>query len=298
MKTIGLIPNAKKDLSLHHTRSFIEWFEKKQLQVKVPESIGDLLNRKDLQFPFQSLYTQADFLVVLGGDGTILNTARQAAFFSTPILGVNLGKLGFLAEVEKATAFEALEQILQGHYTIEKRMMLNAMIISKGQVLSDPFIALNDAVITRGSFSRMIDLYIYVNDEFVNQFSADGIIISTPTGSTGYNLSAGSPIVHPSTEAMVITPICPHSLHARSFVVSQQDIVTICIGGEHIDEEVSGADNVAHEIMLTLDGQLGYRLQSGDKVVIQKSSHYTHLIKTSQQSFYGILRKKIVGGRK
>ncbi|NLP46610.1 MAG: NAD(+)/NADH kinase [Epulopiscium sp.] len=299
MKIIGLVPNLKKDIDLQHTRSLIQWLEQKKIQVKIPQTIGGILGRIDLECSIELLYQQADFLVALGGDGTILSTARQAAPFSKPILGVNLGKLGFLAEVEKTASFTALEQILQGHYTIEKRMMLDAIIISQNKILSDPFIALNDAVITRGSFSRMADLYIYVNNEFVNRFSADGIIISTPTGSTGYNLSAGGPIIHPSTEAMVITPICSHSLYARSFVVSQQDIVTIHIGGQYIDQENNKIEEeIPHEMMLTLDGQLGYSLQREDKIVIQKSSYYTHLIKTTEQNFYDIVRKKIVGGRK
>ncbi|NMA83838.1 MAG: NAD(+)/NADH kinase [Epulopiscium sp.] len=298
MNIVGLIPNVQKDPHLHHTQFFIHGLEQKNINIKVSETVADLLERQDLKSSTTDLYKQVDFLIVLGGDGTILNAARQAAPFCTPILGVNLGKLGFLAEVEEAASFDIVDRILQGQYRVERRMMLDISIISNGQLLPDPFIALNDAVITKGAFSRMIDLHIYVNDEFVNMFSADGIIISTPTGSTGYNLSAGGPILHPSTEMMVITPICPHSLHARSFVVSQDDVVTIRIGGERIEEGADLFGELTHEIMLTVDGQLGHRLQGQDEIIIKKSSQYTHLIKASNQSFYDILRKKIVGSRK
>jgi len=285
MKRIGLLPNVEKDIGLVNTAMILDWLEKKNCTINLLEVPAQLLQRSDLAKNENQLYRDSDFIVVLGGDGTFLGAARNAALYDTPILGINLGTLGFLAEVEKRSSLEALQKVLNGEYNIEKRMMLEASVYDCHND-ERKFICLNDIGITRGSLSRIIDLKIFINDNFVDDYPADGIIISTPTGSTGYNLSAGGPILDPNTNMMVITPICPHSLYARSIVVSDGDIIKVQIG-----------ENFGCDVILTIDGQMGYHLKSNDIVTIQKSKYQTSLIKTSNYSFFDILRKKIVGTR-
>lgn len=284
MKTIGLLPNIQKDISLVNTAMILDWLTKKNCTINLLKTPAELLNRPDLKREEEEIYRDSDFIVVLGGDGTFLAAARKAAIYNTPILGINLGTLGFLAEVDKKSSLLALQKVLNGEYIIEKRMMLEASVYDHNNKAEKKLICLNDIGITRGSLSRIIDLKIFINDNFVDDYPADGIIVSTPTGSTGYNLSAGGPILDPNTNMMVITPICPHSLYARSIVVSDGDEIKVQIG-----------ENLYCDVILTIDGQMGYHLKNKDIVKIQKSNYVTNLIKTSNYSFYDILRKKIVG---
>lgn len=286
MKKVGLIPNIDKDIGLANTAMILDWLIKKNCTINLLETHARLLNRSDLKKDEDEIYRDSDFIIVLGGDGTLLSAARNAAIYDTPILGINLGTLGFLAEVEKKASLEALQKVLDGKYVIEKRMMLEASVYDRHNDDVKKLICLNDIGIARGSLSRIIDLRIFINDNFVDDYPADGIIISTPTGSTGYNLSAGGPILDPNTNMMVITPICPHRLYARSIVVSDGDIIKVQIG-----------ENFGCDVILTIDGQMGYHLSNNDVVAIQKSHYKTSLIRTSNYSFFDILRKKIVGIR-
>ncbi|NLK97511.1 NAD(+)/NADH kinase [Defluviitalea saccharophila] len=286
MKKIGLLPNIKKDIGLTNTAMILDWLTKKNCAVNLLETPAKILNRSDLQKNEDEIYRDSDFIIVLGGDGTFLSASRNAAIYDTPILGINLGTLGFLAEVEKKSSLEALQKVLDGEYAVEQRMMLEASVYDRQKDGEKKLICLNDIGITRGSLSRIIDLKIFINDNFVDDYPADGIIISTPTGSTGYNLSAGGPILDPNTNMMVITPICPHSLYARSIVVSDGDVIKVQIG-----------ENFGCDVILTIDGQMGYHLSNNDVVTIKKSHYKTSLIKTSNYSFFDILRKKIVGIR-
>lgn len=286
MKKIGLLPNIKKDIGLTNTAMILDWLTKKNCAVNLLETPAKILNRSDLQKNEDEIYRDSDFIIVLGGDGTFLSASRNAAIYDTPILGINLGTLGFLAEVEKKASLEALQKVLDGEYAVEQRMMLEASVYDRQKDGEKKLICLNDIGITRGSLSRIIDLKIFINDNFVDDYPADGIIISTPTGSTGYNLSAGGPILDPNTNMMVITPICPHSLYARSIVVSDGDVIKVQIG-----------ENFGCDVILTIDGQMGYHLSNNDVVTIKKSHYKTSLIKTSNYSFFDILRKKIVGIR-
>ncbi|WP_058485273.1 NAD(+)/NADH kinase [Defluviitalea phaphyphila] len=280
MKTIGLISNTKKDIKLKNTSMIIDWLLKKNCNIYIPENISNILNAPNLEKEENKIYKESDFIIVLGGDGTFLRAAREASLYNTPILGINLGTLGFLTEVDKNSSFTVLEKVLNGEYYIETRMMLETNVNNNKNHL----ISLNDVVISRSSLSRIIDFKIYINDKFVDNYTADGVIISSPTGSTAYNLSAGGPILEPSTNMMGITPICPHSLYARSIVVSSEDIITIEIG-----------ENLYFDIILTIDGQMGYRLKNNDIVSIKKSHYKTHLIRTKEYNFYDVLRKKLLG---
>ena len=226
-------------------------------------------------------YEKSDFVVVIGGDGTILRVARKAAIYGTPILGINFGTLGYLADVERSDGKIAIEKVLNGDYKIEKRMMLEAYI-ERGCISHDTQLALNEVCVSNSNFSRMISLSVEVNDEYINTFRADGIIVSTPTGSTAYNLSAGGPILNTNTELMTITHICPHALYARPIVVSGDDVIKIKIAGDYSNTQV------------TFDGQNDDRVKSGDTIEIRKSKYQTSIIKTTNLSFFDILRRKMV----
>lgn len=280
MKNICVMPNIHKDKNLRITRSLVEWIIQHGYTPILNEIVAQKIGFSEYGKSGTEIFEKSDFIVALGGDGTILNVARQCASFSTPILGVNLGHLGFLAEVDAENVVEAVEKIVNNEFFIDKRMMLEASIIKENMEAVN-LIALNDIVVTRGSFSRMVKLKVFVNEQYVNTYLADGIIISSPTGSTAYSLSAGGPIVYPNLELFVITPICPHTLHSRSIIVSEKDKVKLVIVGENQD------------VMVTTDGQQGYKLNSGDTIYVKKSNRYTNLIRLKSMNFFELLRSKL-----
>ncbi len=277
---IAIIPNLTKDKDLNVTRSILLWFANKDVEILLESDIAKSLNYDAEGFTRDELYSKSDVVIVLGGDGTILNIARNSSKYGVPLFGINLGHLGFLAEAEINDMYLSLEKILNGDYFIEKRMMLEA---SFEDCEDEPrkLPALNDISITKGMLSRMISFSIFINDSFFELYSADGIIISSPTGSTAYSLSAGGPIVSPDLNVLIITPICPHTLHNRSIVVSAKDEVRI---------EICEDNN---EIMLSVDGQDSYRLNPGRVVRVRSSSCVTNLVKLKQRSFIDVLRRKI-----
>ncbi|HWT75317.1 MAG TPA: NAD(+)/NADH kinase, partial [Mobilitalea sp.] len=235
------------------------------------------------------LSDEIDCAIVLGGDGTIIQTANDLMTYDIPILGVNLGTLGFLAEIEEHNVQEALDRLFQDDYRIENRIMIEGETIYNTKVQdgeeNNIGYALNDVVITRKGFSRIISLGIFVNDELVDNFLGDGVIISTPTGSTAYNLSAGGPIIIPKANVMVITPICPHSLSPRSIVVSAEDTIKIIVGKSKKTQEA--------EAIATFDGKKVIDLGSNDAVLIKKAKYCTKLIKLNRTGIYEILRSKL-----
>lgn len=222
-----------------------------------------------------------DCAVVIGGDGTLIEAARVLKS-RVPILGVNMGTLGYLTEVEPAHLEESLAQLLQGEYHIEKRMMLEGCFRDGRED-----VALNDIVVSRKSGLRVIRFNLYVNGSFLNSYEADGMIVSTPTGSTAYNLSAGGPIVEPTASLIVLTPICSHSLNTRSIVLSGEDEIVIEIG--------EGRNGREEEVSVTFDGEDTVTLRTNDRVRIRKSGHITKLIKLDKVSFLEILRRKMKG---
>lgn len=230
-----------------------------------------------------------DCAIVLGGDGTIIHAANDLLMQGIPILGVNLGTLGFLAEIEEQYALGALDRLFRDDFRIENRLMLLGEIHDG---LMNPTLekmagfALNDIVVTRKGLSRIISLGIFVNEELVDNFRGDGVIISTPTGSTAYNLSAGGPIISPRAEVMVITPICPHSLSPRSIVVSAGDTIKVSVGRSRKTQEA--------EASATFDGQKVVDMGTGDVIIIKKAKHDTKLVKLDQTGFYDILRSKLI----
>lgn len=229
---------------------------------------------------------QFDGIIALGGDGTILKVSRDLRRLNIPIVGVNLGTLGFLTEIEPEQIFPVIDRLLVDDYELEKRMNICGEIYKKGEeqpILKD--VALNDIVVSRAGFSRVIGLKVYVNGKVMDIYEADGLIVSTPTGSTGYNLSAGGPIVSPKTSLMIVTPVSPHSLTSKSIVLSSKDEIAI--------EILKMRKAQQEEAIVSFDGQPGTQLSPGDRIVIRKSDVVTHMVKLFDVSFYEVLREKI-----
>jgi NAD+ kinase len=223
-------------------------------------------------------------LIVLGGDGTMLGAARKAGRYGVPILGVNLGGLGFLTSIPLKRLYPCIEMMLNDRLEIEQRLMLETKVLRDG-IEACRFPTLNDVVINKGALARIIDLDVYISDEFLTTFRADGLIISTPTGSTGYNLSAGGPILYPTMSNLILTPICPFTLTNRPLILPETVIVSIIMGKES-EEKVS----------LTFDGQVGFELLHGDRIIISKSESRIQLYKSPDQTYFEILRAKMMWG--
>ena len=279
-KKIGFVTNIEKDPTLQETKKMVDFVLKKGCEVYVSETFSDV-HPDVIATSSSEMYKSVDFVVVIGGDGTILRVARSAAIFDTPILGINFGTLGYLADVEKVNAIDAIEKVLNGDFTIENRMMLEPYV-ERGCVSHEINLALNEVCITNSVCSRMIKLSVEVNGEYFDTFRADGIIVSTPTGSTAYNLSAGGPILSPHTELMTITHICPHTLYARPFVIDGNDVVRIRVQSNY------------NNVQMSCDGQSTVQMKNDDVIVVKKSRDVTRIIKTTNMNFYDILRRKMV----
>lgn len=221
----------------------------------------------------------ADMLICFGGDGTILHAAKDANGYGVPILGVNMGSVGFMAELEYSE-LSLLSKLADGKFTTESRMMLDASVIRDGQQVFHET-ALNDAALTKGAVARVVDLKISCDKMPMSEFSGDGVVVSTPTGSTGYSMAAGGPIVEPTAENLIITPICAHAMDAKSFVLSSERVVSIRLG--RLTRKTA---------YLSADGGRAFRLQDGDVAEIRKSEKVTKLVRLSGRTFYEILAKK------
>lgn len=224
---------------------------------------------------------ETDIIISMGGDGTFLNIARQTAEFNIPIMGVNTGSLGFLSATDIKDIDPSLDMILANEYVVDERMMILAKIKDSNES-SEEYHALNDIVIARGLLTRIVTLKVFIDDIYVDSFPGDGMIISTPTGSTGYSLSAGGPVIDHGMDLMLITPICPHIMHAKSFIASAESVIRI-----EVIEEGSYSCN------LTSDGQMGQKLNGGDSVLISKSNLRAKVIKFSGSALFNTLRNKI-----
>lgn len=249
-----------------------------------------------------------DWVIAIGGDGTLLKTARLVGASGTPILGVNSGKLGFMMQTTPGDLNDALERVFDGRYTLDKRLVLQGRIANgtfseaagagaampgagaatagADQVVAGTFSALNDIVIDKGAICRVIELGIYINNEYVNDVMADGLIVSTPTGSTAYSLAAGGPILAPDMEAIVVSPICPHTLSNRAMVLAARDRIRIEVRADHPD------------LLLTVDGQENVVIQPGSTVELYRADHTIHLIRFTDRSFYDVLRTKLKWGER
>jgi NAD+ kinase len=280
MNTIGIAVNQNKPSAIEVAKQLIGLLESKGATVWIDSDVADTVERRDISLPVDEFPGHVKLVFVLGGDGTLLGIARKLAVHDLPILGINLGHLGFLSEAEPNDLPNAVDRVLQGDYHLEKRMMLEASVIRNGQVIQQG-IALNDVGIAKGSFGRMVTLSVYVDDMYVDKYSGDGLILSTPTGSTAYSLSCGGPIVSPHINVILITPICPHTLSSRPIIIQKDQEIRVKVSAMHND------------IGMTIDGQVGFKLEVGDQILVRKSPHYTTLIKWQERGFFDVLRLKL-----
>lgn len=285
-KTFGFVIKHSVPKAAKLAVEVADWLEKKKCHVIVAdEADGFLAKRKKTKAaPKEELPALCDMIIVFGGDGTFLSIARQMIWKSIPILGVNLGQLGFLTEVKVEEVYDALTEVIAGNYTIQERSMLEACVKREGKELFC-LPVLNDVVITKSAIARVIDFQLSLNDVPVAQIKADGLIASTPTGSTAYSLAAGGPIVHPRVNGIIITAICPHSLNLRPLVIPEDAVVVV---------ELLQKDG---DIMLTLDGQFGYELHQGDQISITKyKRHSLKVVQSPKRDYFELLRTKLYLG--
>ena len=282
IKKIGIIANIEKEKSVECTSLLRDWALKQGIEVFLEEGIAGKIG-DTAGLDRRKLASCVDLLVVMGGDGTILRTVRFVSEYDIPIVGINLGEFGYLTEVNLNEMLSALELICRGEYQTEKRMMLDITITLGGETIRQQSI-LNDVVITRGNLSRILNLETAINDRYLTTFKADGIIISTPTGSTAYSLSAGGPIVFPEQNSFIINPICPHTLTNRPIIIPDNVLIKVILWTKE-----EGAT-------LTLDGQVSYTMKSGDTMVIKKSKYVTNLVSSPHRDYMEILRTKLKWG--
>lgn len=283
MLTVGLFPNTKKQGINTVLDRMIQYFNECEVKVVLPEDAALALKYDQLAKKLESVRNDITFGITLGGDGTLLNTAREIAPYGIPVCGINLGNLGFLTEIELPDLSTALERLVKGDYYIEERLMLDAIVIRDGSpIYISP--ALNDVVVAKGGFSRMIKLKLLIDEVLTAEYPADGLIIATSTGSTGYSLSSGGPIINPRLKVIVITPICPHTLHSRPLVISEREEIKVRMQATHDD------------IVLTVDGQTVYSLYPDDTVVVRRSPFRARFIKFTGKSYYETLWTKLRRG--
>lgn len=283
MVTIGIFPNTKKESVGSVLGWIVQYCKENDVRVLLTEDSAQKMGYPDLACNLEVMLGEIDIGITLGGDGTLLSTARKIAVHGVPICGINMGQLGFLTEVELPDLRPALDKLIHGDYQIEERSMLDAMILRQQTILHTSS-ALNDVVISKSGVSRMMKLKLYVDNELTANYAADGLIIATATGSTGYSLSAGGPIINPKLKVFVLTPICPHTLHAKSLVIAEDEEVKISM--------VSNQEDA----VLTMDGQNVYHLLPDDVVLVKRAPFRARFIKFTGKSYYETLRSKLWRG--
>lgn len=278
MNNFLIIANKQKDINLEITEQIKHHITRMGAVCNVYDQYNRNVTSIDIPEGTQCI-------LVIGGDGTILAAARMLVGNTIPLLGINLGTLGFLADVNLADLSNTLDLLLKDRYQVENRIMLTAEVYKQGEKAAT-YIALNDFNINRCGASRVIGLKVGINGSIIDCYRADGVIVCTPTGSTGYNLSAGGPIINPTCKNFVITPICPHSLTARSIVLAKEDVVTVEV------EQIRS--NIKEEAIISFDGREGLSIVPGDQVKIYKSREVTPFIKATEVSFVQILKEKLL----
>ncbi len=279
----GIVANLRKQIFWENLPSLLNWFQEKQvacvlsqeIQANSPVSLPSIESVPEKDIP-----NHCDMILAFGGDGTILHTVQLVGARGTPVLGVNVGGLGFLTEIPLENFLETFSDILAGRYRIEKRLMLKGTVSGEKK----PLFALNEIVIDKGSATRVIEIKVTVNGKFLNTYIADGLIISTPTGSTGYSLSSGGPIVVPSSHVVILNPICPHSLTNRPMVLLDTAVVEATVRTEH------------PELLIAADGQDVRYCKTRTRVVVQKAPFQAHLVKPRDSEFFALLRNKLNWG--
>lgn len=286
MNKFYIVANRTKDPELETTNYICDYLKERGgvVTVLARENAPKYTGKESGEYNPLHIPEDTDCVLVLGGDGTLLQTARDTMQLSVPLLGINLGTLGYLAEVEKTGLEEALEHLLRDEYETEERMMLVGSVMRGDKELCRAH-ALNDVVVNRFGHLMVLSYEVIVNGQKLNSYQADGMIVATPTGSTGYNLSAGGPIALPSSQLMIMTPICPHTLNTRSIVLSANDTIEVRID--------CGRSGSTQEAEINFDGGLTQRLTTGDRVLVRRSEQTTKLIHISKVSFLETLHKKM-----
>jgi len=284
--TLGIIPNTTKSNINIIVEKIVSYLNKYNMKYLISDSLLDLnlsfnSNLKSNFVKNEQLYSESDLVLSIGGDGTLLQTAYEARKYSLPIVGVNFGKLGFLAEYDINKMGQFIRDLRDGNYTIEERMTLAAVCHVQSEI---KLFAINDIVIDKGKWPKMIDLTLKIGDEYVSTFSADGVILATPTGSTGYSLSVGGPIIDPRAEAITISPLSPHTLTMRPLIISNSQIINIEVNSQY------------HSIQVNCDGQRVHDFNPPLKITIQKSSVPIRLVHSPVFSYYETLRNKLLWG--
>ncbi|MBR3833613.1 MAG: NAD(+)/NADH kinase [Lachnospiraceae bacterium] len=278
MNNFLILANTDKDINLSLSNKISKYLEDKGAKATIVSDVNE--HYEDLRVK-EELMKGVQAAIVLGGDGTMLRAAHSIGIYNVPYIGINLGTLGFLTEIEESNVYQALDRLLTDDFVIEKRMMI------EGSVKDKVFHSLNDVVITRAGFSRIIGLKIYVNNQLLDTYEADGVIVSTPTGSTGYNMSAGGPIVSPKASAIVVTPISPHSLTSKSVVFDSTEEIRVEIMKKRKTQDT--------EAIVSFDGSHSVELSAGEVVNVKLSARSISLIKMYDVNFYSVLRDKIGG---
>lgn len=281
-KKVGIIPNVEKDIDFAVTKRLVAYLTAHDCEPQIVEQVAQETGLSRYAHKEEEVYAQSDFVISLGGDGTLLGVGRKSAPYGTPILGINLGHLGFLTAEENAKAESAITKVLDGQFKMEKRMMLETSISTEKEERIEGVLALNDICINRGLLYKILEFNVFINHEYVDTFQADGVIICTPTGSTAYNLSAGGPILKSDAQIIAITPISAHTLTSRSIVVSAEDTVMV---------EVNPREDTAFTV--SADGQEAWTLTGKQVVKIKRAKEYVSIIRTNTQSFYDVLRRKL-----
>jgi NAD+ kinase len=282
IKKVGIVANVEKENIAEFAAALKKWLEDRKIKVSLEANIAAAVGKSG-GFKMEDLASHVDLIAVLGGDGTMLRTARYVAHRNVPIVGINMGTFGYLTEVNLNETYVALELILRGDFLTEKRMMLDVKI-RRGNKIIGSGIVLNDVVINRGNLSRIVELETSIDGQYLTTYKSDGLIVSTPTGSTAYSLSAGGPIVFPGKDLIIINPICPHTLTNRPIIFPEKSDLQITLWSKE-----SGAT-------VTLDGQESYRIRAGDVMIVRKSKFVTRLVSSPHRSYGEILRSKLGWG--
>lgn len=284
MRSCGIITKRNKPEALSLARDIVGWLSARGVKVLVEKEVAEQIGHPD-HIDRDGIPSRADLLIVLGGDGTLLSVARLSGVESIPVLGINLGGLGFLTEISKEETFPVLEKIIAGDFETEQRLMLKATILRQGEIIGESTV-LNDIVINKGVLARIIDMETYIDGAYLTTFKADGLILATPTGSTAYSLAAGGPIVYPSLNSIIVNPICPHTITNRPLVVPDTATVKIIL------------KTANQNVHITLDGQVGMPLQGGDVVEAHKAPGHIQLIRSPYKTYFELLRTKLRWGER
>ena len=285
IKKVGITSKPKKAEVREVVPSLIHWFRDRQVEVFVDKETAATLDGREKSLTRNEMPGQVDLIVVLGGDGTLLATARALNRKPVPLLAVNLGGLGFLTVITREELFATLELVLAGNLSAERRVQIEADIVRADEVIAS-YLALNDAVLNKGAIARVLDFDVWVDSKFISTYKSDGLIVSTPTGSTAYSLAAGGPVIIPSVAAFIVTPICAHTLTNRPIVLPDSAAIEVAVKSQR------------ESVYLTVDGQVGIALRSDDTVRIKRAASHVELIQSPHKTYFEILRQKLKWGER